>query len=310
MSSAWSRLRAAVSFAFSAFAFAAVSRTRFIFSWNVSASARVGTTGAPPASPPAAFSSPGAAIFLVLAPPKPLSSATPTCACLSAPTSLAPSPHMNVCRPCCFSRFSTRSLSSGLMRAKITTESRKSHRPPAAPLFVAKLSVSPVTHSEYVLASVGIETPSATYGTTRVGFSVAGSVLAETQASFGSELSFAAPSSSSSARTMASMSPFSSPPRAMPTSFATCSAVSAESPVAIITECALALSACTTSAVSTRVAHANARNPSKIKSRSISARVNGFLASRTRADSPSPSGLCASAITRMPSSASARYAAS
>ena len=95
----------------------------------------------------------------------------------------------------------------------------------------------------------------------------------------------------------------------MPTSFATCSAVSGESPVAIITECALALSACTTSAVSTRVAHANARNPSKIKSRSISARVC-FLASRTRADSPSPSGLCASAITRMPSSASARYAAS
>ena len=106
------------------------------------------------------------------------------------------------------------------------------------------------------------------------------------------------------------MSPFSSPPRAMPTSFATCSAVSAESPVAIITECALALSAATTSGVSTRIAHANARNPSKIKSFSISSRVNGRRASRARADSPSLSGLCASAITRMPSSASARYAAS
>ena len=47
----------------------------------------------------------------------------------------------------------------------------------------------------------------------------------------------------------------------MPTSFATCSAVSAESPVAIITECALALSACTTSAVSTRVAPRERQEP-------------------------------------------------
>mmetsp|Transcript_36064 Transcript_36064/g.72344 ORF Transcript_36064/g.72344 Transcript_36064/m.72344 type:complete len:200 (+) Transcript_36064:1088-1687(+) len=32
----------------------------------------------------------------VLAPPNPLSNARPTCACFSAPTSLAPSPHINV----------------------------------------------------------------------------------------------------------------------------------------------------------------------------------------------------------------------
>ena len=305
MSSAWSRLRAAFSRAFSSFAFAAVSCTRRIFSWNVSARACVGTAEAPPFS---SFPSPPGpeAGFLVLAPPKPLSSATPTCACLSAPTSLAPSPHMKVCLPCCFSRFKTRSLSSGLMRAKITTESRKSHRPPDSSVRVARFRVSPVTHSECVFASVGMDVPSAAYGTTRVGFSVAGSVLAEIQASRGPSPA-RAPSASSIG---ASMSAFSSPPHAMPTSFATCSAVSAESPVAIITECELALSARTTSGVSTRVAHAKARNPSKIKSRSISSRVSGRVASRARADSPSLSGLCASAITRMPSSANARYAAS
>mmetsp|Transcript_18390 Transcript_18390/g.25490 ORF Transcript_18390/g.25490 Transcript_18390/m.25490 type:complete len:222 (-) Transcript_18390:1102-1767(-) len=53
----------------------------------------------------------------VLAPPNPLSSATPTSACLSAPTSLAPSPHMRVPMPRSLSARMTRSLSSGAMRA-------------------------------------------------------------------------------------------------------------------------------------------------------------------------------------------------
>ena len=125
MSSAWSRLRAVGLFAFSAFAFAAVSRARFIVSWNVSASARVGTTRP---APPAAFSS-GATIFLVLAPPKLLASRDADVRLLErADVVGAVAAHERVL-PCCFSRFRTRSLSSGLMRAKMATESRKSHRP-------------------------------------------------------------------------------------------------------------------------------------------------------------------------------------
>mmetsp|Transcript_1832 Transcript_1832/g.8183 ORF Transcript_1832/g.8183 Transcript_1832/m.8183 type:complete len:236 (+) Transcript_1832:944-1651(+) len=123
-SSFWSAFRAAASRARASFTLAACSLTRSIFCAKVSALASVGTVTALLSFASFLSSSPAGVTFLVLAPPKPLRSATPTCACLSAPTSLAPSPHMNVCLPCCFSRFKTRSLSSGDMRAKMTTESR------------------------------------------------------------------------------------------------------------------------------------------------------------------------------------------
>mmetsp|Transcript_9365 Transcript_9365/g.31099 ORF Transcript_9365/g.31099 Transcript_9365/m.31099 type:complete len:317 (+) Transcript_9365:1348-2298(+) len=185
--SAWSRLRALDSVALSSFIFRCASCTRFIFSAKVSAfvvttvpSGLVVVTGVvdPPLS-----AVPGTG--LVFAPPNPLSNATPTCACFSAPTSFAPSPHINVCRPCCFSLFRTLSLSSGDIRAKITTESRKSHKPPSRSSASAAFRVSPVTHSEYCLDKLTIDFPSHTYGISNIGASVPRSVFALTHFSFG-----------------------------------------------------------------------------------------------------------------------------
>ena len=87
---------------------------------------------------------------------------------------------------------------------------------------------------------------------------------------------------------------------------ATCSAVSALSPVAIITVWLEARSALITSGVSLRTGHANARKPSKVKPRSISSLVKGLRASRSLALSASVRDRCASAMMRMPSSASLR----
>ena len=87
---------------------------------------------------------------------------------------------------------------------------------------------------------------------------------------------------------------------------ATCSAVRALSPVAIITVWLLALSALTTSGVSLRTGHAKARNPSKVKPLSISSRVKGAFWSRSLALSASVRTRWASAMMRMPSSASLR----
>mmetsp|Transcript_1399 Transcript_1399/g.4203 ORF Transcript_1399/g.4203 Transcript_1399/m.4203 type:complete len:227 (-) Transcript_1399:4877-5557(-) len=110
---------------FAFFTFSACSFTLCIFSWNVSAFASF-----LPFSPSSSSfllslsSSPSCFNFFVFADPKPERSATPTCACFNAPTSFAPSPHMYVCRPCCFKRFKTLSLSSGDILAKMETESK------------------------------------------------------------------------------------------------------------------------------------------------------------------------------------------
>ena len=123
-----------------------------------------------------------------------------------------------------------------------------------------------MTHSEYFFANAGMD-PSVAYGVLVVGFPVFSSVLAETHSSASSP-------SLSSFRT--SNNARSRPPSAMPTSLATCRAVSAESPVAIMTVCELARSERTTSAVSLRTGHAKAKNPSKTSPRSISSRVRGL----------------------------------
>mmetsp|Transcript_2955 Transcript_2955/g.9694 ORF Transcript_2955/g.9694 Transcript_2955/m.9694 type:complete len:462 (-) Transcript_2955:1770-3155(-) len=102
----------------------------------------------------------------------------------------------------------------------------------------------------------------------------------------------------------------SNPPDAMCTSFATCSAVIAESPVAIITVCEDAFSALTTSGVSVRTGHANARNPSNVSPRSISSLVSGHRGSFTLCASSVDNTRCASAMMRYPCSASLRYARS
>ena len=87
-------------------------------------------------------------------------------------------------------------------------------------------------------------------------------------------------------------------------SCATWSAVSGASPVIMKTECAESTRAPITIAESERVLQANATNPSK--ARFDSTRSRGI--DEAAASSAAATSLCASASTRMPCSASERYA--
>mmetsp|Transcript_9976 Transcript_9976/g.24390 ORF Transcript_9976/g.24390 Transcript_9976/m.24390 type:complete len:273 (+) Transcript_9976:1144-1962(+) len=86
----------------------------------------------------------------VLAPPNPESRASPTCACLRAPTSLAPSPHMSVKHPRSLSARRTASLSSGAMRAHTLMSPTTSHVPTS--WSAAARRPSPVMHRSYPFA--------------------------------------------------------------------------------------------------------------------------------------------------------------
>mmetsp|Transcript_9897 Transcript_9897/g.29223 ORF Transcript_9897/g.29223 Transcript_9897/m.29223 type:complete len:408 (-) Transcript_9897:466-1689(-) len=218
-----------------------------------------------------------------LALPKPLSSARPTSASLSAPTSLPPSPHMRQCA-CCWPRTvrMTCSFCQGESRAKTRTRCSERSRSCAPGPWSASSRPRPVTTSTLSLASCA--SPSGSKA--RAG---------------------PPPAGRHSALPPWSCSTSAGPAPTMPTSRATLSAVSGASPVSMTHECLEASSALTTSRESRRVSQRKAMKPAKARSRSLSAR--GLFAS-SRAAPASPRRRQASARTRWPSPASRPWVSS
>mmetsp|Transcript_32866 Transcript_32866/g.105395 ORF Transcript_32866/g.105395 Transcript_32866/m.105395 type:complete len:234 (-) Transcript_32866:2196-2897(-) len=204
-------------------------------------------------------------------------------ACLSAPQSLPPSPHMTTLRPLrsCSMRI-TLALPGGDMRANTRSASKCDQM---ASSCSAASSIEPsVAISSYLSARPRIS--SARKGTTVA----SDAPVAATQRGPPPALSVRSSSAGLSGEQMR-------------TSRATCSAVSGASPVSIDTWCAESSSAPTTIGESPRVLHAKAMKPAKTRSASASSRGSALA---LPSDSTSHT-LYARASTRIPRSARPRY---
>mmetsp|Transcript_39519 Transcript_39519/g.93818 ORF Transcript_39519/g.93818 Transcript_39519/m.93818 type:complete len:205 (-) Transcript_39519:54-668(-) len=173
--------------------------------------------------------------------PNPLRSASPTSACLRAPTSLPPSPHMSVPCPHSFRALITSAFPSGDIRANTRIESMC--RQISGCAAAAAASVSPVTMRSLPRPRAG--RPAALKGSLRLNPEYAPSHSK-------------APVSLSCLRSSA----FSLAPLVMQTSLATWRAVSGASPVIMAVYWpASTLRAAMTADVSLRDRHENATNP-------------------------------------------------
>mmetsp|Transcript_67444 Transcript_67444/g.119581 ORF Transcript_67444/g.119581 Transcript_67444/m.119581 type:complete len:331 (-) Transcript_67444:2557-3549(-) len=221
-------------------------------------------------------SSPLLFMSAVLAFPYPQSRAIPTVACLRAPTSLPPSPHISTwCAFRCCRALMTFALPGGDMRAKTRISSMSSQNRSSS-AHAASMAAS-VTSSWYRVLS------SCTFAASK-GSDLRSVPTASTHRT----------SPASSVRSIAGRSVVQ-----MPTSLATWSAVRGASPVSMATRWSERMRDEMTVSESARVLHAKAMKPSNCRSLSTQSR---------EAASPPPAGhhFDARASTRMPSSAMAR----